>query len=176
MPSRTWIALLTIAGLALACEQQAGETEETAEPAVDLAAEEQAIRDFADQYEQAYNSGNPDAVIALYTSESSEIAADGTAEPHDASVRATMSESPGSTISIDHERTVVASSGDLAYDMGTFTITAIGPDSQPIPLTMRYLVGLKKVDGAWKLDVTMASNPIGGMTPGVDTTAAPAGP
>src|SRR3990172_5564919 len=109
MLNRTWIALLTLAGLVLACEQQAAETEEATEPAVRVAAEEQAIRDFADQYEQAYNSGTPDAVIALYTSESSETAADGTAEPHDASVRATMSEAPGSTISIDHERTVVAS-------------------------------------------------------------------
>jgi len=172
MPSRTWIAFLTLAVLALACEQQAEETEEMAEPAVDVAAEEQAIRDFADGYEQAYNSGNADAVIALYTGESSEIAADGTAEPHDASVRATMSENPGSTIAIDHERTVVASSGDLAYDMGTYTITVVGPDSQPMPLTMRYLVGLRKVDGAWKLDVTMSSNPI----PAPDTTAAPAGP
>jgi uncharacterized protein (TIGR02246 family) len=167
MTSRTWIALVAGAGLVLACEQQEEATE--AAPAVDVAAEEQAIHDLADQYEQAYDAGDADAVIALYTSEASEIAADGTAEPADANVRRILTDLPGSTISIDAERTVVASSGDVAYESGTYTVTAMGPDSQPMPATMRYLVALRKVDGAWKLDFTMSSNPIGAA--GGDTTA-----
>ena len=161
MPSRTWIALLSLAGFVLACQPAAEEPDATTEPAVDVAAEEQALRDLADQYEQAISSGQADAVIALYTPDAIEIAHDGTAQPAAEAVRTMMGETPaGSTATIAPERTTVASSGDIAYETGTFSLSTIGPDSQPMTMTQRYLVTFKKVDGAWRADVVMGSAPL----------------
>jgi uncharacterized protein (TIGR02246 family) len=157
--------LLTLAAVAtltllVACQEQATEQGETTEPAVDVAAEEASIRTLGDTYEQAWNAGDVDAVIALYTSDATEIAHDGTTMPASESVRATATANPGSTVSIDPDRTTVAASGDVAYETGTFTITATGPDGQPIAMTQRYLVAFKKVDDTWKADIVMSSAPL----------------
>ena len=161
-----FLTLIPAAALVLACQQAATEQAETTEPAVDLAAEEQAIHALADGYEEAFSAGNVDAVLAMYTSDATENSPDGTAAPAADAVRTTMSQTPpGSTFTIEHEKTVISSSGDVAYDMGTFTIAGTGPDGQTFTETHRYLVGLEKVDGAWKLDATMSSMPVGAAAP-----------
>jgi uncharacterized protein (TIGR02246 family) len=155
----------------LACEQQAAEQAATEEAAVDPAAEVDAIHALADSYEQAFNAGDKAAVLALYTPGATEIMADGTTATAAENVEATMGDSAtGATISIEPERTEVSEAGDMGYDMGTYTITAPGPDGQTVSQTMRYLVTVKKVDGAWKLDAVMGSAPIEAAE-----TAAPAG-
>ena len=157
-----FLTLIPAAALVLACQQAATEQAETTEPAVDLAAEEQAIRAFADSYEEAVAAGNTDAVIGMYTADATTAAHDGTAAPAADAVRTMMASTPpGATFTIDHETIVIASSGDLAYDAGTYTVAGTGPDGQTFTETHRYLVALEKVDGAWKLGATMDSAPVG---------------
>lgn len=174
MPSRTWIAPLALAAFLFACEQPTEETAEMAEPAVDVAAEEQAIRDLADRYEQAYNAADANAVLAMYTSDAIVIQPDGTAEPASTGVPNDMSElPPGATLSIDPESTAIAASGDLAYQTGTSTVTIPSADGTTITSTARYLVTFKKDNAEWKVSAVMLSAPIdaaGGDTEGAAPT------
>lgn len=151
------LALFTI----VACQQPAERTDQATEPVVDTAAETDSIHRFADRYEQAYNAGDAAALVAMYTEDAIAIV-DGTLEPARDGIRNAMETIPrGTTLSVDHERTVVAASGDVAYDMGTTTVTLPAPGGGATPLTQRYIVALRKVDGEWKLDAVMASAPIG---------------
>lgn len=163
---RTPFTLASLAALAflVACERQEPvETGEmTTEPTVDVAAEEQAIRDLADRYEQAMATGDANAVLLFYTDDAIIIMPDGSAGSASETVGSFMAELPaGTTMSIDHAGTVVAASGDLAYDHGTLTLRSTGPDGQTVEETHQYLVTLEKVDGEWKLAATMDSGPIG---------------
>lgn len=158
---RTSIAWLAVIAL-VACQQRTEETGEMTEPAVDVAAESRAIDQLRDHYAEVFNAGDVEGVLATYTSDAVEIAGDGSAQTASSSVRNTMGSAPGARISIDTEKVEVASSGDLAYDRGTYTITSAGPDGQTISQTFRYLVVLKKDGGEWKLAGTMSSAPIGG--------------
>lgn len=156
-----------LAGLAFlaACQEQASEQAETTDPAVDTAAEEDAIHALGDSYETAYNAGTTDAVLTLYTDDAVVILHDGTTTTPAEDVNTNMTEAPGSSIAIDPERTTVGASGDVAHETGTYTIMVPGPDGQPVSQTMRYVVGLKKVDGTWKLDTVISTAPIAADAP-----------
>jgi uncharacterized protein (TIGR02246 family) len=169
MPSRNWIAPFALAAFLFACEQPTEETAEVAEPAVDVAAEEQALRDLGDRYEQAYNAGDANAVLAMYTSDAILIAHDGTVEPASTGVPNDLAElPPGATLSIDDENISVAASGDLAYNYGTSTVTIPSADGTTITSSVRFLVTFKKDNAEWKASAVMLSAPIaaaGGAAP-----------
>lgn len=172
MSPRAWIGLLVVAALALGCKQ-AEESGEMEAPAVDMAAEVQAIHDLEERYMQAFEARDVDAVLALHTADAMEIAHDGTAEPSSNSVRTQLeSAPPGTTISIDSEETSVSAAGDVAYDVGTYTMTV--PDPQGgVSETYRYVAGFRKEDGVWKVAVVIGTAALG-APPGQDTMAMPA--
>jgi len=60
---------------------------------------------------------------------------------------------PNFTMSLSHEKTDVAASGDLAYRRGSYSITATNPQTkQPEHIAGTYLtVFRKQADGRWKV-------------------------
>lgn len=167
MHLRTWAALLGMASFVLAC-QQASEQATTESPesaAVDVAAEEEALHALADQYEQSFAARDANALAGYFTPDAVWIAHDGTRTEGAEGLLAqytAMFESPGAaTIDIQPERTVVAESGDVAYEVGSATVTATDPDGQALPpQTTQYLVTFAKGDdGQWKLTSGMDTAP-----------------
>ena len=177
MHMRTWAALLGMAAFAISC-QQASEQAATESPAVDVAAEEEALNALADSYEQEFAAKNVEAIVGFFTPDAVWIAHDGTRTEGADAMRAqytTMFESPGeSTIDIQPETIVVAASGDVAYTLGTGTVTATGPDGQTITQTTQHLVTFAKGDdGAWKVSAGMDTAPLAPAAEG-ETAEAPA--
>ena len=65
-----------------------------------------------------------------------------------------MMQDPNFALSFEADEVVVARSGDLAYETGTFSMTLSGPDLNPMSQAGNYVVVWRKQpDGAWKVIV-----------------------
>jgi ketosteroid isomerase-like protein len=150
--------LLGIAVTLAACEQQATETGEMEDTFADSAAvvsPEVALDSLRIRYEEAWNSGDMDAIGNMMTSEYQEIGPEGVMSYDEA--MAMMSDSAnmppeGATLSIETELLEVAESGDVAYGAGVSTVTMPGADGQEMSESSRWVAGFKRVDGEWKVD------------------------
>jgi uncharacterized protein (TIGR02246 family) len=170
MRIRTLTTLLAAAGLALACEQPAQETGETTETAdttrqtVDVAAEEEAIRGLADRYETAFGAKDVEALSTMWVDDAVSIQHDGTEFSGTQAIRDSYTTDFEGTstqsFEINPAETVVASSGDVAYEIGTYTVRGTTTDGTPIEQTHRYLVTFRKDGGEWKLAHGMDTAPL----------------
>jgi len=122
-------------------------------PAVDLAAEEQAVRDASAQWMQAVQAKDWAAAAAVF-------APDGMAFPENqqplvgpaaiqAFWEADAAEMPG-TVSWAADNVVVASAGDMALEIGTWTMTSDAASD-----TGKYITVWQKIDGQWKARADM---------------------
>jgi len=166
MSARTLIMTAAAASLlALGCAQQ-----EAAAPAVDLAAEEQAIRDRSAEwmgYSQAKDIASmvnniyaPDAVTMF----------DGTIRRGAAEIQAgaekELAEAPDLQVSWTTTAVKVAASGDLAWETGDVTVDADGAGAGA-PETGSFITVWTKVDGQWRAAAdagTMVAAPAAGAT------------
>jgi ketosteroid isomerase-like protein len=140
-------ALLLFAGLG-ACAQP------PAAPAVDLAAEEQAIRAASAAWLAAAQAKD-------WASAAANFADDGVAHPENAeplvgpaanqaSMEAQAAKSPNATISWTTTKVVVAASGDLAYELGTYTSTNEGEEERG-----NFVTVWQKTAAGWKVAADM---------------------
>ena len=147
------LSATVLLGACQASEKPAGSdaaTESTAD--VDAGAEEQAIRAQVDRWHELMKVGDAAGVADLYT-------ADGAVMPPNApigkgreAILATWSallKTPGFGLQITPEEIVVASSGDMALDRGTYRLT-VAPDGKPQVDTGKYVVVWRKIGGEWK--------------------------
>ena len=59
---------------------------------------------------------------------------------------------PGYALHFDPTTIVVAKSGDVAYDVGTFEFTVNDPQGKPVTAAGKYLVAwIKQKNGEWKV-------------------------
>jgi ketosteroid isomerase-like protein len=150
--------LLGIAVALAACEQRATETGEMEDSFADTSAAvspEVQLDSLRIRYEEAWNSGNMDAIGDMMTPDYQEIGPEG-AMNYDQAI-AMMSDSAnmppeGATLSIDTDVWEVAESGDVAYGAGVSTVTVPGADGQETSESSRWVAGFKRVDGEWKID------------------------
>ncbi len=163
--------LVALFALALAACQKPG-TETGTTGAADTtggASAEARIDSLRTSYVDAWNARNWDAIEGMMTSDYHEIGPAGEFD-HDQAVAAmrdtTQMPPADAKITIEAGKTVV--SGDVAYESGSSTVTATGPDGQPMTQRMNYLVGFREVDGQWKIDRVALAPP--GGTP-ADTSA-----
>jgi ketosteroid isomerase-like protein len=140
---RAFVATAGVLALA-ACAQPAGG------PAVDLGAEEQAVRDASMAWLEAMQARDLAAAAANF-------AGDGIAysEHEDplvgpaaiqADMEARWEETPNLTVSWSTDRVIMAASGDLAVEFGTYTFNNEGEED-----TGKYVTAWRKIDGAWKV-------------------------
>jgi ketosteroid isomerase-like protein len=62
-----------------------------------------------------------------------------------------MMRDPNFALSSETDDDVVARSGDLAYETGTYEVTMSGPDGEPASQHGHYVVVWEKTDdGSWK--------------------------
>ena len=122
-------------------------------PAVDLAAEEQAIRNRSGEWMNYVNSKDaasiangifaPDAILI-----SDDKAYKGTAAIQ-AAGEAQIKEMPDAVVSWSSDQVRVASSGDLAVETGSFTVDPDGEGKKPA-IQGSFVTAWAKIDGQWR--------------------------
>jgi uncharacterized protein (TIGR02246 family) len=154
--TRTLLLLSVTALLLPAC--QAGEksgnntAEVNAAAAVNIGADEQAIRGHVDRWLQLVKAKDAAGIAALY-------AEDGAVMPPNAPIGkgraaiqqawASMMRTPGFDLTFNPEQIVISSSGDMALDRGTYNLT-IAPAGTTQTDTGKYVVVWRKIGGDWK--------------------------
>ncbi len=141
-------ALIVAAALTLGCVEKP-----PAQPAVDVAAEAQAIRDRSAEWLQLAVARDAVGVAnGMYTADAVTLfdgdMSHGTAEIQ-ASMEADTASNPDSTITWSTSHVHVAASGDLAYELGSFTFDPDGAGEAP-GVNGEYVTVWVKSDGTWR--------------------------
>lgn len=134
--------------------------------AVDVGADEQAIRGQVDRWLQLVKAKDAAGIAALY-------AEDGAVMPPNAPIGrgrdsiqktwAAMMQTPGFDLTFVPEQIIVSSSGDMALDRGTYRL-AIAANGTAQTDTGKYVVVWRKIGGEWKAaaDIFNSDLPAGG--------------
>lgn len=149
-----------IAGLALvaACQtepaEQTGATEEAA--ATDAATVRTEIEAIGDRYEQALLAEDA-TTIATFYSEDAVVLPPGAPRTEGSAAIESMFGSwfemgpaaEGFTLTTDDLQ--IAESGDVAYEVGTYTMRGTSPEGEAYDETGKFLAVWKNVGGEWKM-------------------------
>ncbi len=152
------LLLLSAAALLLpACQagdKPAGNAAATkgAGAATDAAADEKAIRGQVDRWLQLVKAKDAAGIAQLYTDDGAVMPPNGPiGKGHEAIQKtwASLMQTPGIDLTFAPDQIVVAQSGDMALDRGTYQLT-VAPAGKPQHDTGKYVVVWRKVDGTWK--------------------------
>ena len=120
--------------------------------AVDPAGDEQAIRAQVDHWLQLVKAKDAPGIANMY-------AEDGAVMPPNAPIGkgraaiqqawASMMRTPGFDLTFNPEQIAISSSGDMALDRGTYSLT-IAPDGTTQTDTGKYVVVWRKIGSEWK--------------------------
>ena len=143
--------MLSVAATALVPVAAPAQT--TNPPAVAPMTAEEAIREINKRWLELIRTGNAEGVARLYTE-------NGALMPPNAPVALgrsaieqgwrAMMEMPGFALTFEPEEIVVSSSGDMAYDRGTYRFRATPPGGA-IDDVGKYLVVWRNVGGEWQV-------------------------
>jgi uncharacterized protein (TIGR02246 family) len=157
------LPLLALAALA-ACAPADEPAPEAAAPAVDLAAEEQAVRDSSMQWLAAEQGRDLLTAMSFMAPDVTRIF-DGRIERGRAAVEAAAEanweENPDATLEWTPGEIHVAAVGDLAYERGSWVFDPDGEGAAPAEHG-EYVTVWKKLDGEWKVAVDAGSTIEGG--------------
>lgn len=167
--TRTSVILLIpllLAGCAVETEDMGPDA--AVDMAVDLAAEEQAIRDRVDAWERAANE-SAESFASFYASDGVLMAPN--APPAEGPQAIAQAMGPMfqavQSVTFDPTDIEVARSGDLAVERGRYSLTGTTPDGSSFQDEGSYLVAWRKMDGQWMVtnDIFNTDRPMpeGGM-------------
>ena len=143
---RVFCVVIAVVSLAACAAQPA------TEPAIDLAAEEQAIRDASAAWLMAHQERDAAMIDSLMAADITTIF-DGEIHQGLAAVQTSRAEEwamyPDFTLAWTTSDVGVAASGDLAYEHGHWTADPDGAGEAPEEHG-QYLTVWKKIDGQWK--------------------------
>jgi len=123
-------------------------------PAVDVAAEEAAIRAISVSWLEAERAKNADGILANFAADAAVAwSGDAPAAGHDA-IRALLEKNwaaePNAMVTWSTESVHVSASGDMAVEQGSWSTTGTGADGMGSDQG-KYLTFFRKIDGAWKV-------------------------
>ncbi len=132
----------------------AGCSRQPTEPAVDIAKEAQLIKARSAEWEQLYASRDAAAIAKNILMENA-VSLVGAHMLHgrvtiQQELEQTFAESKDMFIEWEPAVVQVAGSGDLAYELGSYTMDRDGPGELPA-IFGEYLVVWTKVDGSWRV-------------------------
>jgi uncharacterized protein (TIGR02246 family) len=159
MSTRTLLAFtLAAALLATACakkeEPKAEAPAEPAAPVVDLAAEEQAIRNRSGEWMNYANSQDAASIATKIFASDGVLIADEKAHKGTAAIQAAleadMKENPKGLVSWTSDQVRVSGAGDFAIENGTFTFDPDG-DGKKSAIQGSFATTWAKADGEWRV-------------------------
>lgn len=142
---------------ATACKQAA--------PPDTRAADESAIRELDAQWAKTAATGDLEGTVAYYTDDATLLPPNAPVASGKEAIRAVWTELlvPGNSVSWQASKVDVASSGDLAYLIGTYQLTTKDPQGTPEPEHGKMIeVFRKQADGKWKVvaDIFNSNDPL----------------
>lgn len=158
MRQRLVFPLVVIAFSAVACAPPA------ADPAPDLAADEQAVRDISMRWLELQNANDMAGIAALFTEDGTIIREEKEPVVGHAAIEALLTndqaENPSSVSDWATDRVEIAASGDLAVEYGTWSETGLGANATEQDQG-RYVTVFRKVNGVWKVatDISLSTKP-----------------
>jgi uncharacterized protein (TIGR02246 family) len=165
MTIRTLIAMtLTTALFATGCqkkeEEKAAEEAAKAEaPAVDLAAEEQAIRNRSSEWMNYMNAKDSASVLnAVYSPDAVTVFGGNVSKGKEANQKALeehAKKNPDAIFSWSSDSVKVAASGDMAVEKGNYYYDPDG-DGRKSQSSGTYVTVWEKVDGEWRVTTDVA--------------------
>lgn len=159
MSTRTLLALgLTAALFAAGCEKKEEAKDEVAAepaaPAVDLAAEEQAIRNRSGEWMNYANARDSASIATKIWAADGVLISDEKAYKGQAAIQTAMEadakENPNSLVSWTSDHVRVAESGDLALETGSFNFDPDGDGKKPA-VQGSFATTWAKTDGEWRV-------------------------
>jgi len=154
--SLTLAAAVATALLATGCQKAAEEPKEdaaAAPPAVDLAAEEQAIRNRSGEWMNYANSKDAASIANGIAAPDAVFIDDEKAYKGAAAIQAAMEaeikEAPDAMFSWTSDQVRVAESGDLAVEIGSYNFDPDGAGKKPA-IQGSFATTWVKVDGQWR--------------------------
>jgi uncharacterized protein (TIGR02246 family) len=149
----TLAAALFATGCAKKEEPKAEPAAEAEAPAIDLAAEEQAIRNRSGEWMNYVNSKDAASIANGIFAPDAVLIADDKAHKGAAAIQAAMEAEmkamPEAIVSWTSDQVRVAGSGDLAVETGSFTVDPDGEGKKPA-VQGSFATAWAKVDGQWR--------------------------
>lgn len=145
-------ALPLFAATLVLCACQAAERRASDVPAVDAAADEQAIRATVDRWGQLVKAKDAASISQLYTEDGAVMPPNAPIGKGHAAIEktwASMLQTPGFDLAIMPQEITVSQAGDMALDRGTYRLS-VAPAGKAQQDTGKYVVVWRKVDGNWK--------------------------
>jgi ketosteroid isomerase-like protein len=131
--------------LASGCKQQT--------PADTRAADAQTIRDLDAQWSKSAGAHDLDGTVSYYSDDAFVLPPNAPIATTKEAIRAGWATSvgPGVDMSFQTNKVEVASSGDIAYDVGTYAVSMKDAQGNPVTDRGKYVaVWKKQADGKWK--------------------------
>ena len=154
--TRTLLLLSVTALLLPACQAGDKPATNTAEvntaAAVDAGADEQAIRGHVEHWHQLMKAKDAAGIATLYAEDGAVMPPNAPISKGRAAIQqtwASMMQTPGFDLTITPEQIVVSSSGDMALDRGTYSLT-VAPNGTTQTDTGKYVVVWRKIGSDWK--------------------------
>lgn len=169
--NRNWLSPFVIAALAIGCSAEPAVEEGTTEDAaiVDTAAIEAGIDAINTQFETAVAATDTIAIANLFAEDAVLLAPNmPRGEGRDA-VRGIfaglLATSTGTTLTHDTDKVIVAESGELATEIGTYSVGGTMTDGTVWSDKGKDIRVWKNIDGTWQIvaDAWNSDNPIPGM-------------
>jgi uncharacterized protein (TIGR02246 family) len=116
--------------------------------------DEQAIRALDVAWSQAAGAKDLDKTVSFYAHDASLLPANAPIANGKDAIRAAWSQfmaMPGFSISFAPNKIVIARSGDMAYEIGTFHSTLNDAQGKPAASVGKYVVNWQKRGGQWKV-------------------------
>jgi uncharacterized protein (TIGR02246 family) len=155
--NQTILALLAAGVVATGCakkEEAPVASTEPAAPAVDIAAEEAAIRNRSGEWMNFVNAKDVPSVVKVFSPDVVTIY-DGDVNRGVAELQADMEqglkERPNAVLTWSTTAVKVAASGDLAYETGNITLDVDGAEGKKPATTGAFVTVWEKVDGTWRV-------------------------
>jgi uncharacterized protein (TIGR02246 family) len=127
---------------------------------VDLEAEAQAVRERSRQWAAAVAAKDMNAIMDVYAPDAVQMVTNAPSAAGHAAIRSWFESwlmEPGVSNAFSGEKVEVASSGDMAYERGTYRFT-MDTAQGPVEDVGKYLTLWKKVDGRWVAAIDIANS------------------
>lgn len=170
------LSVFAAIALVAACQKQeadqTGTTEETA--VTDTESIRQGIEGINDQFEQAIIAGDPVTLTNFYADDAVVLAPNmPRAEGREAitSFWTSMINEGGApaTATLTTDQVIVPESGEIAVEIGTYTVGGTAPDGTTWEDTGKYMASWENVNGEWKMAADTWNSDV--SLPGMEGTA-----
>jgi uncharacterized protein (TIGR02246 family) len=153
----------------------AGCAQRTETPAVDLAAEEKAIWDRSAEWMQLAQAKDAAAIVNTVFLPDAITVFDGVVRNGSAEIQAGLekefTDMPDGTLAWTTNSVKLASSGDMAWETGAWTLDPDGAGAAE-PISGNFVTVWSRVDGTWRVAADSGSSPRPGQP--ADAAGAPA--